>query len=186
MNLRHAAGAFLSGIGFLASGACLAADASLCTSIADPAARLICYDAAHRPAPGVTAAKVQPPVAPNSAAPTAGPAAPANAPTSAAPATVPAPAAKSAGILSAFGLASKPHKHAEERVSLKATVTDVQMRASGQLITLDNEQVWEITEYLRDPFVKAHDAIVIDAASLGSFLMSRASGGGGVRVRRLR
>ena len=174
-------------VGFMAIAALatvrgFAADVSLCTSIADPAARLICYDAALRPAPGAAAAKVQPPAAPNPVAPSAGPAAPTSTP----PATVPAPAAKSSGILSAFGLSSKPHKHAEERVSLKATVTDVQMRASGQLITLDNEQVWEITEYLRDPFVKAHDAIVIDPASMGSFLMSRASGGGGVRVRRIR
>jgi len=158
------------GFAALATVRVFAADASLCTSIADAAARLICYDAALRPAPGATAPSVQQPVATTSTAPTTGP----------------APVAKSAGILSAFGLSSKPGKHVEERVSLKASVTDVQMRASGQLITLDNEQVWEITEYLRDPFVKAHDAIVIDPASMGSFLMSRASGGGGVRVRRIR
>ena len=158
------------GFAALATVRVFAADASLCTSIADPAARLICYDAALRPAPGATAPSLQQPVAPTPTVPTTGP----------------APAAKSAGILSAFGLSSKPGKHVEERVSLKATVTDVQMRASGQLITLDNDQVWQITEYLQDPFVKAHDAIVIDAASLGSFLMSRASGGSGVRVRRLR
>jgi hypothetical protein len=155
------------GFAALATMRCNAADASLCTPIADPAARLICYDAALRPVPpGVSAAAVQQPAAATSAAP--------------------APAAKSAGILSAFGLSSKPGKHAEERASLKAGVTDVQMRASGQLVTLDNEQVWQITEYLRDPFVKVHDAIVIDPASMGSFLMSRASGGGVVRVRRLR
>ena len=173
------------GIAALATVRGFAADASLCTSIADSAARLICYDAALRPAPGAApAAVVQPVVAPPTSASAQAVAVPqAATPAAAQPA---APAARSTGILSAFGLSSKPTRHTEERVSLKATVTDVQMRASGQLITLDNDQVWQITEYQRDPFVKAHDAIIIDPASMGSFLMSRASGGNGVRVRRLR
>ena len=86
-----------------------------------------------------------------------------------------------------FGLQPKADRSAAARPSLQAKVLDVKMRPSGQIITLDNEQVWQITEILPDAFVKGGDAIVIESGSLGSFLMSRAGGGGGiVRVKRLR
>ena len=170
-----------------------AADPSLCAAIADSASRLICYDAALRPAPAAPAAPVakSPPAAP---APLASPAmapapvakaAPAVAP--AAPAAVAAPAAepaKRAGITTMFGLLPKRQK--QDRPQLQATVVDIKVRSDGQIVTLNNEQVWMITEPQRDPFAEPDDEIVIDPASLGSFLMSRASGGASVRVKRLR
>jgi hypothetical protein len=184
MTMRRLSAGGVLGLGVLVTTRCLAADASLCITIVDPAARLTCYDAALRPA---GAPAVQPPAAVQHA-----PTAPSRsvagaAAASGAPAPTPAPSpAKSSGVLSAFGLAPKASKSATDRVSLKASVVDVQMRAEGQVITLDNEQVWQITDYRPDPFVKVHDAIEIIPASMGSFLLSRVQGGGGVRVRRLR
>jgi mRNA degradation ribonuclease J1/J2 len=70
--------------------------------------------------------------------------------------------------------------------SLHAMVAQVQMNPSGQVITLNNGQVWQLTEYQRDPFVKAGEGVVIDPASLGSFLMAAERGGLSVRVKRLR
>ena len=84
-----------------------------------------------------------------------------------------------------FGLLSKKDKPKAD-TSLHAVVTEVQMRAAGQLITLDNGQVWQLTEYQRDAFVKADEGVVIDPASLGSFLMSAERGGLSVRVKRVR
>ena len=170
-----------------------AADPSLCAAIVDSASRLICYDAALRPAPAAPAAPVakSPPAAPAPlAAPATAPApvakaAPAVA--AVAPAAAAAPAAepaKRAGITSMFGLLPKRQK--QDRPQLQATVVDIKVRSDGQIVTLNNEQVWMITEPQRDPFAEPDDEIVIDPASLGSFLMSRASGGASVRVKRLR
>ena len=170
-----------------------AADPSLCAAIADSAARLICYDAVLRPAPAAAAAPVAkaPPAAPApapvaKAAPAVAAVSPA-AVAAAAPAAVAAPAAepaKRAGIMSMFGLLPKRQK--QDRPQLQATVVDIKVRSDGQIVTLDNDQVWMITEPQRDPFAEPDDEIVIDPASLGSFLMSRASGGASVRVKRLR
>ena len=170
-----------------------AADPSLCAAIADSASRLICYDAALRPAPAAPAAPVAkaPPAAPApapvaKAAPAVAAVSPA-AVAAAAPAAVAAPAAepaKRAGIMSMFGLLPKRQK--QDRPQLQATVVDIKVRSDGQIVTLDNDQVWMITEPQRDPFAEPDDEIVIDPASLGSFLMSRASGGASVRVKRLR
>lgn len=83
-----------------------------------------------------------------------------------------------------FGLLPKRQK--QDRLQLQASVVDIQVRRDGQIVTLDNDQVWMITEPQANPFAEPDEAIVIDPASLGSFLMSRASGGGSVRVKRLR
>jgi hypothetical protein len=170
-----------------------AADPSLCAAIADSASRLICYDAALRPAPAAPAAPVAkaPPAAPApapvaKAAPAVAAVSPA-AVAAVAPAAVAAPAAepaKRAGITTMFGLLPKRQK--QDRPQLQATVVDIKVRSDGQIVTLNNEQVWMITEPQRDPFAEPDDEIVIDPASLGSFLMSRASGGASVRVKRLR
>jgi hypothetical protein len=178
-----------------------AADPSLCAAIADSASRLICYDAALRPAPAAPAAPVAkaPPAAPApapvaKAAPAVAAVSPAAvaavapaAVAAVAPAAVAAPAAepaKRAGITTMFGLLPKRQK--QDRPQLQATVVDIKVRSDGQIVTLNNEQVWMITEPQRDPFAEPDDEIVIDPASLGSFLMSRASGGASVRVKRLR
>lgn len=175
-----------------------AADPALCAAIADPAARLICYDAALKPAPGTAPATAPAPAAATAPKPAATPApatAPARAAAPAAAAPVVAAPAKAAaapaaepekrsGLSSMFGLLPKREKKAREQ--LRASVTDIVVRSNGQLVTLDNEQVWLITEPQRDAFVEPDDEVVIDPASLGSFLMSRASGGGSVRVKRVK
>ena len=96
-----------------------------------------------------------------------------------------APAVAKGGVSTLFGLLPKKDKPKAD-TSLHAVVTQVQMRAAGQLITLDNGQVWQLTEYQRDAFVKADEGVVIDPASLGSFLMSAERGGLSVRVKRVR
>ena len=188
-------------MGFWATAAS-AADASRCAEIADPQARLICYDAVYppkaaAPAPAVTRAPapvVAPAVAPAPVV-SAAPASPAAAPVQAAappavpsatpPATPAAPAVTKGGVSTLFGLLPKKDKRKAE-TSLHAVVTQVQVLAGGQLITLDNGQVWQLTEYQREPFVKAEQGVVIDPASLGSFLMSAERGGQSVRVKRVR
>ena len=177
MTLRVRPSAGFLALAALCGTRLLAADGSLCVDIADPAKRLACYDAALMPARGAPAAAM--------------PAAPAEHATSAAQSPTPAtlapspPAAKDSRLYSMFGLHSKPDKESA-RLRLTATVVAVQMRPTGEVITLDNDQVWQIAEYRSDPFVEVHDAIVIDPATLGSFLLSHARGGAGVRVKRLR
>ena len=188
-------------MGFWATAAS-AADASRCAEIADPQARLICYDAVYppkaaAPAPAVTRAPapvLAPAVAPApvvAAAPASPAAAPAQAatppavPSAAPPATPAAPAVTKGGVSTLFGLLPKKDK-AKAETSLHAMVTQVQVLAGGQLITLNNGQVWQLTEYQREPFVKAEQGVVIDPASLGSFLMSAERGGQAVRVKRVR
>ena len=140
-----------------------AADASRCAQIADSQARLICYDAVYPPKAAM-AAPAMPPPTPVAAA----------------------PAVAKGGVSTLFGLLPKKDKPKKADTSLHAVVTQVQMRAAGQLITLDNGQVWQLTEYQRDAFVKADEGVVIDPASLGSFLMSAERGGLSVRVKRVR
>jgi len=176
-------------MGFSATAA-NAADASRCAEIADPQARLICYDAVYPPKAVAAAAVARtsaPPVAAAVApAPAMAAAPPAAAPVQAAapPAAPAAPAVAKGGVSTLFGLLPKKDKPKAD-TSLHAVVTQVQMRAAGQLITLDNGQVWQLTEYQRDAFVKADERVVIDPASLGSFLMSAERGGQSVRVKRV-
>jgi hypothetical protein len=157
-----------------------AADDSTCPTIADPAARLACYDAVKPPHPASAAAPVARPAV---AAPDPRPAIAANPPAASAPAAVkPSKPSRLALMLS-------PKSHADDGTAaperVRATVTQVQMRPVGQIITLDNGQVWQIPEYRRDPFVRAQDVVDVKAGSLGSFLMAPASGGAGVYVKRV-
>ena len=168
-----------------------AADASRCAQIADSQARLICYDAVYPPkaataAPAVTRAPAPAPVIAPAVVPAAAPVAVAAPPAMPPPTPVAAaPAVAKGGVSTLFGLLPKKDKPKAD-TSLHAVVTQVQMRAAGQLITLDNGQVWQLTEYQRDAFVKADEGVVIDPASLGSFLMSAERGGLSVRVKRVR
>jgi hypothetical protein len=163
-------------VAVMVGGQVFAANASLCVTIADPAARLVCYDAALKPLPATAPAPIQHAATASVAAPSV----------SAGTTVAAAAPAKESRLSSMFGLQPKTDRSNAAKLRLEATVIDVMMRPSGQIITLDNEQVWQITEDLRDPFVKIHDAIVINPASLGSFQMMRAKGGGAVRVKRLR
>ena len=150
-----------------------AAEAARCAQIADPQSRLLCYDAVYPPVRSMPAAPAVAAVAP---APAAAPA----------PAPVPPPAAKPDATSKLFGLLPSRSKPKPDTASLHATVAQLQMNPSGQVITLNNGQVWQLTEYQRDPFVKAGEGVVIDPASLGSFLMAAERGGLSVRVKRLR
>lgn len=153
------------GLALLAGGPAFAADDSHCTSVTDSVARLACYDAAHNLRPNTAAVPATPAVrSTKPVAPTAEPAQPAQ---------------------SAFGLPPKVDPRKEAR-RLTATVVSLQNVPVGQVFTLDNGQVWQIGDYLREPYVRVHDAVVISRQALGSFLMVRASGGGSVRVKRLR
>lgn len=154
-----------------------AAEAARCAQIADPQSRLLCYDAVYPPVRSMPAAPAVAAVAP----------APAPAPAAApAPAPVPPPASKPDASSKLFGLLPSRSKPKPDMASLHAMVAQVQMNPSGQVITLNNGQVWQLTEYQRDPFVKAGEGVVIDPASLGSFLMAAERGGLSVRVKRLR
>jgi hypothetical protein len=147
----------------LAGGPAFAADDSHCTSVTDSAARLACYDAAHNFRPN-TAAVPAKPIPASSSKPVV-------------------PTAQAAQ--SAFGLPPKVDQRKEAR-RLTATVVSLQNVPVGQVFTLDNGQVWQIGDYLREPYVRVHDAVVISRQTLGSYLMVRASGGDSVRVKRLR
>lgn len=170
-------------LALLAGGPAFAADDSHCTSVTDSAARLACYDAAHNLHPKTAAVPAAPAPASSSkpVAPTAERAAPTARP--AAPTAEPAQVAQSAQ--SSFGLPPKVDQRKEAR-RLTATVVSLQTVPVGQVFTLDNGQVWQIGDYLREPYVRVHDAVVINRQALGSFLMVRASGGDSVRVKRLR
>jgi hypothetical protein len=159
---------WLSGpiLAVLAGGPAFAADDAHCTSVTDSAARLACYDAAHNLHPSAAAVPAIP--------------SPASSSKPAASTAEPAQAAQAA-----FGLPPKVDQRKEAR-RLTATVVSLQTVPVGQVFTLDNGQVWQIGDYLREPYVRVHDAVVISRQTLGSFLMVRASGGDSVRVKRLR
>jgi len=159
-------------LALLAGNPAFAADDSHCTSVTDSAARLACYDAAHNLRPSTAAVPATPPPASSSK-----PVAPTAEPAQAAQATQAAQAG--------FGLPPKVDQSKEAR-RLTATVVSLQSVPVGQVFTLDNGQVWQIGDYLREPYVRVHDAVVISRQALGSFLMVRASGGDSVRVKRLR
>lgn len=153
-------------LALLAGNPAFAADDSHCTSVTDSAARLACYDAAHNLHPNIAAVRATP--------------SPASSSKPVAPTAEPAQVAQSA-----FGLPPKVDQRKEAR-RLTATVVALQNVPVGQVFTLDNGQVWQIGDYLREPYVRLHDAVVINRQALGSFLMVRASGGDSVRVKRLR
>jgi len=153
-------------LALLAGGPASAADDSHCTSVTDSAARLACYDAAHALHPNTAAVPAT--------------RSPASSSKPVAPTAEPAPAAQAT-----FGLPPKVDQRKEAR-RLTATVVSLQNVPVGQVFTLDNGQVWQIGDYLREPYVRVHDAVVITRQTLGSFLMVRASGGDSVRVKRLR
>lgn len=80
-----------------------------------------------------------------------------------------------------FGLSSELRQDA---LSMVADVTAVARNAYGKLeITLANDQVWRQLDTGRLP-LRVGDAVVIEEASLGSFLLEKRSGSRRIRVRR--
>lgn len=156
----------------------------VCRDLPDDDARLICYDvavdrsrqsASGRPAPA------------SGGSPAAAPAEPAAAPGTAA-------AAAAAPSLSQEALFGKTTDEVERTVeeatgneridSLAATVTKLQQYAYNKvLITLDNDQVWKQidTSNLR---LRVGDAVEIERASLGSFMLRKQGSKRSMRVSR--
>jgi hypothetical protein len=82
-------------------------------------------------------------------------------------------------ILPRFG------NHAERVENIEATVESMRVLNSGHtLFSLSNGQVWTQVDTARVRNVRAGDAIRVQRASLGSFMLISPRGGMGIRVRR--
>jgi len=179
----------LAGLGAAVPGTVLAVDPGVshaCASIAGAKERLACYDEAF----GVTS----PPAEDASRAGAVPPAV--TAPAASAVATDSAGAGTSAASISRavqeFGfseaeLRNKDPERARDRApeSIEAKVTGIQyLRTRERVVSLDNGQVWRELERVSWARLAEGDAVAINRAALGSFLMVGPSGRG-VRVRRV-
>ena len=126
-----------------------------CRALESPAARLACYDAA-------AGGPVERPVAARPVAGATLPAQPAPAP--------PAPAAAGGGG-SDFGLTPAQVKPAARVLeALQAIIAGLSVDHIGHaLVTLDNGQVWFVTD--ADARLGIGDKVTINRAALGSFMM---------------
>lgn len=174
------------------------ADANPCASIADPNARLACYDRTYGTAGGNAAIAVPGAAAAGVPATQGGPTlpAPSGAPVPA-PSTAPVPVIKSPEQqVQEFGLTEEAvRKQAEAALpkdeprpevvtAIESTVATVGRRPAGQLVLkLANGQVWTQIETDARVFVKVGDAVTIRKALLGSYTLSTAHGS--FKVRRL-
>lgn len=151
-----------------AAAAVDAAAVQRCRIIAEPAARLACYDAIALPGLGSRSGW---------GAPVAGATAPAAA-------AVPAPgAAAAAAPADRFGLPA-PRDEAEmldSRVAGAVTYFE-----NGTQFTLQNGQVWQIVDNVRGAYQLQDPAVRIERAALGSFVMSIEGVSQRPRVRRIR
>jgi hypothetical protein len=169
-----------------------------CRDLADPAARLACFDreaealatGAHTAA---TSAKAPPAMAaaqpPASSAPAA--------PVASAPPAAPAQLAIASPPLSAeqqFGLPERTvaakevaaGTRASDAAKVEAHIATLAAAADGRILfTLDNGQVWRQLQAEGDLLAKPGDLVVVSRALLGSFWLSAPSGRG-CKVTRLR
>jgi hypothetical protein len=135
--------------------AAISAQAHPCAEIADPSARLSCYDRQFPPS-----------ATPLSAT------------------SPPAAAAKSEAQLR-FGLPPDRKAEPVQPEALNATLGAVEFRADGmRLFTLDNGQRWLETDSQRRGVAVAGDRIEIRRASFGSFMLITTARVG-IRVRRM-
>ena len=146
--------------GLLLSSVAISADSHPCAREVDAQARLACYDRAFPPvAKALGAAPVQ---------------------------------RSEAELRQEFGLTTreleerKPEADRTQRIgSIEATVTDVRAAPGGQrVLTLDNGQVWRLTEGGTRGPLKNGDAVVVRRALMGSYILVT-PGGVGLRARRL-
>lgn len=167
-----------------ASADALRDELRVCRDLPDDDARLICYDAAVDRSRQSTYSS---PAPASESPPTAAPAEPAAAPGAAA-------ATAATGTLTQEDLFGKTGDEVERTVeeatgseridSLSATVTRLQQYAYDKvLITLDNGQIWKQvdTSSLR---LRVGDAIDIERASLGSFMLRKQGSKRSMRVSR--
>ena len=167
-----------------ASADALRDELRVCRDLPDDDARLICYDAAMDRSRQTASSRPAPAAAKS---PAATPAEPAGASGTAA-------TAGAAASLSQEALFGKTTDEVERTVEeatgderidrLTATVTKLQQYAYNKvLITLDNDQVWKQidTSNLR---LRAGDAVEIERASLGSFMLRKQGSKRSMRVSR--
>jgi hypothetical protein len=109
------------------------------------------------------------------------------------PAAVPSPPPMARSKADEFGREEEVRRKAREREAqdpsrlqrLEAQVTAVSQRPLGDIIELDNGQVWEQTEKKTTVLLKPGEKITITPGALGSFFMTGESRRT-IRVRRVR
>jgi hypothetical protein len=83
-------------------------------------------------------------------------------------------------------LGAKPGATTGSVEEVKAALAGVRLNAEAQgVFTLDNGQTWRQIDTTRLTGMKSGQTVTVKRASLGSFMLLRASGGAGIRVRRV-
>jgi pyruvate/2-oxoglutarate dehydrogenase complex dihydrolipoamide acyltransferase (E2) component len=154
-----------------------------CRALADPAARLTCFD---RETARLDAQSVKTIAAP-AAVPAAGP-----------PSAPVAPAAEAAASTldpkQQFGLPARTvvteevaaGRRAADAMKIEARLSSVSVGANGHIVFgLDNDQVWRQLANGEDLLARPGDAVTISRAALGSYWLKTASGRG-CKVSRVR
>ncbi len=145
-----------------ASGASLAAEtAPDCAAIADPAARLACYDAKHGKTPPATA-------------------------TPAAPGAVPGAAAPAVAPVDDFGMEQPRPVQAVRSINARIVGTVTGWRR-GKLFTLDNGQVWKVTDEDNRTYtgIPENPEVVISESAFGAFWMDITAVKARIKVKRV-
>jgi len=144
-----------------------------CRTVADPAARLACFDresARLLPAPAATA--TTPAAAPSAPAPVSAPA----------PAAIPAPNAKENFGLSEGTVAKKEvdaGARPKELSSVDAHIVAVSVAGTGlTTFTLDNGQVWRQLSAEGDLLAKPGDPVTVSRGAFRSYWLQTKSGRG--------
>jgi hypothetical protein len=149
----------------LAAQAAAAADSHPCAAKADPSERLACYDKAFPPGPGARYGNVGMTDAEREA--------------------------QRQQALKDFGLNNQQKEERQPEAErpfrpdrIEAGVTKVSYRASGErVISLDNGQVWLITEVTEKGWIKPGDHISVRTALMGTYMLD--TGRVQLRARRL-
>jgi hypothetical protein len=138
----------LTALALMISTVASAAESHACASVVDPVERLACYDAAFPPADnvriGTETAEVQ-----------------------------------RARALQEFGLSGVQKQAREPKQvrdlrpdQIEAAIKSVYSSATGErIVSLDNGQLWMLTEVGSKGYLRAGDKIVIRTAAMGSFML---------------
>jgi hypothetical protein len=129
------------------AGTAVAADSHKCTTVVDPTERLACYDEAFPPAEGVRTTALD-------------------------------REARRQEALRDFGLSKvqkaerDPNQYDVGPERIEATIAKISYRATGErVVTLDNGQVWLLTEVTDKGWIKAGDRITMKTAMMGTFFL---------------
>jgi len=132
---------------FVLGGHDAAAQSHKCATVVDPTERLECYDEAFPPAEGVRTASID-------------------------------REARRLEALRDFGLSKvqkaerDPEQYDVGPEKIEAAVTKVSYRSTGErVVSLDNGQIWVITEVTDKGWFKAGDRITVRTAALGTFML---------------